>query len=230
MSETAPTTSRATAGTVRPERAAEMEAQDFVDGLPRGITSSTLLAILQLRMQGQDQSIALYAEGIKANTDLGDEVLGIMQELLLLKSEGATTGGNDDLRASDHAASQAAGAAVTAAGGSDAEAAAAVEAHFAAYLAGLAERASAAGLTLSLGTRTTDSAGDPAPLWIAGDVIGAGIDCAKQKLSEINSGNEMEMIRLQEVMQQRSSGVQLFTNLLKQLSDSQMAVIRNISG
>jgi len=65
---------------------------------------------------------------------------------------------------------------------------------------------------------------------LKGGVIGTGIEKAKQKLSEINSGSEMEMIRLQDVMQQRSSGVQLFTNLLKQLNDSQMAVIRNISG
>lgn len=223
MPETIPTTSRATAGILPPEQVAEMEAQDFIDSLPRGITSSALLAMLQLRMNGQDQAIAVYAEGIKANTDRGDEVLGIMQELLVLKSEGDAAGpeGNrGNMWASEHGAT-------AAAGGSAAE----VDARFTAYLEDLTQRARDAGIEVTISLRCDPPPGETTPrVWADLSALSSNIDQAKQQLQEINSGSEMEMIRLQDVMQQRSSGVQLFTNLLKQLSDSQMAVIRNISG
>ena len=76
-------------------------------------------------------------------------------------------------------------------------------------------------------TQGTVQAAEGGSWMLAGPIL-TGIESAKQELQEINSGNEIEMIRLQEVMQSRSSEVQLFTNLLKQLNDGHMAIIRNM--
>ena len=54
------------------------------------------------------------------------------------------------------------------------------------------------------------------------------IEVQKQALTDVNSGNELRMIALQSVMQQRTQVITLGTNLMKSLHEASEGVIRNI--
>jgi len=54
------------------------------------------------------------------------------------------------------------------------------------------------------------------------------IDRANDELRQVNSGSEMNMIRLQSVMQQRTSIISATTNLLKSMDEGNDAVIANL--
>ena len=54
------------------------------------------------------------------------------------------------------------------------------------------------------------------------------IEVQKQTLTDVNSGNELRMIALQSVMQQRTQVITLGTNLMKSLHEASEGVIRNI--
>jgi hypothetical protein len=54
------------------------------------------------------------------------------------------------------------------------------------------------------------------------------IDKANDELRQVNSGSEMNMIRLQSVMQQRTAVISATTNLLKSMDEGNDAVIANL--
>jgi len=58
--------------------------------------------------------------------------------------------------------------------------------------------------------------------------IEAAIKSVEAQIRDVNSGNEMAMIKLQSLMQQRTSEVQLATNMLKALHEASQSVIGNI--
>src|SRR5690606_29225571 len=58
--------------------------------------------------------------------------------------------------------------------------------------------------------------------------IQSAIDRLSQRLKTVNSGNEMLMIELQPGMQQRSELLNMGTNILKQLSDTNKAILNNL--
>jgi len=62
-------------------------------------------------------------------------------------------------------------------------------------------------------------------------MTGQAMDAAEQSLSsdlrKINSGNEMRMVQLQSVMQQRGQITQLGSNMLSSLNDTARAIIQN---
>jgi len=209
---------RATPGTILPETIAAREAAAYAEGLPPATSSATLLAVLQRRLEEQNQTFGVYMRGITANTDRADAVLGIMQELLVLKAEGESFD-NADLGVHQHLAIIASETARLGHAPTTAD----LDLAFANYITDLSARAASVGIDLSLDVR--EGAGGS---WMVAGPILTGIESAKQKLQEINSGSEIEMVRLQDVMQSRSSDVQLFTNLLKQLNDGHMAIIRNM--
>lgn len=62
-------------------------------------------------------------------------------------------------------------------------------------------------------------------------MTGQAMDAAEQSLSselrKVNSGNEMRMVQLQSVMQQRGQITQLGSNMLSSLNDTARAIIQN---
>ncbi len=70
--------------------------------------------------------------------------------------------------------------------------------------------------------------GDAPDKVVRGDAIDAAIDETKQELQDANSGNELDMVKLQSTMQQRQEIISLGTNLLKTLNDADQNVVRNI--
>ncbi|MEZ4255401.1 MAG: hypothetical protein R3A78_06745 [Polyangiales bacterium] len=50
----------------------------------------------------------------------------------------------------------------------------------------------------------------------------------REEITQINSGNELDMVRLQTLMQQRTQILTLGSNLLKSLNEAQESIIRNI--
>jgi hypothetical protein len=70
---------------------------------------------------------------------------------------------------------------------------------------------------------------DEANAVLAGrDGLSTLIDRANDELRQVNSGSEMNMIRLQSVMQQRTSIISATTNLLKSMDEGNDAVIANL--
>ena len=59
--------------------------------------------------------------------------------------------------------------------------------------------------------------------------IDAAIEGLQEQQTRINSGNEMRMVSLQSMMQQRTQIISLSTNLLKKLDDANQAIIRNLA-
>ena len=61
---------------------------------------------------------------------------------------------------------------------------------------------------------------------------GAGLQAALEglqtEIKKLNQGNEMKMMDLQSLMQQRSSEISLATNMLKSVQDGTDAIVRNI--
>ena len=54
------------------------------------------------------------------------------------------------------------------------------------------------------------------------------IDKKKQEIQTVNSGNELAMVQLQNLMQQRSQVISLGSNLLKSLNETKDSIIHNM--
>jgi len=59
-------------------------------------------------------------------------------------------------------------------------------------------------------------------------ILDAAIEERRSELSRANSGNEMRMVTLQGLMQQRNEMISLGTNILKQMHEAKQSVIRNL--
>lgn len=75
----------------------------------------------------------------------------------------------------------------------------------------------------SLGMRTE---GENA-FTMTGQAMGAVEQSLSSELRKVNSGNEMRMVQLQSVMQQRGQITQLGSNMLSSLNDTARAIIQN---
>jgi hypothetical protein len=56
----------------------------------------------------------------------------------------------------------------------------------------------------------------------------SAIDAANEALRQTNSNNEMQLVHLQSTMQQRTSAIQMTTNLLKALDEAADSVVANL--
>lgn len=60
------------------------------------------------------------------------------------------------------------------------------------------------------------------------DAMQRRIDATNEELRQLSSGNEMRMVRLQSLMQQRTSVIQAGSNMLKALDEATDAVVANL--
>jgi hypothetical protein len=60
------------------------------------------------------------------------------------------------------------------------------------------------------------------------DAMQRRIDATNEELRQLSSGNEMRMVRLQSLMQQRTSVIQAGSNMLKALDEAMDAVVANL--
>lgn len=64
---------------------------------------------------------------------------------------------------------------------------------------------------------------------ISGKSIESAIDGFEEKQKEINTGNELRMVKLQSLMQQRTQILTLATNLLQKLDEGTQSIVRNLA-
>ncbi len=63
---------------------------------------------------------------------------------------------------------------------------------------------------------------------ISVDQLNSRVEALGQEQSRANSNNQLDMIKLQSAMDRRSQSIQFVTNLLKQMHQTNQAVIRNL--
>ncbi len=64
--------------------------------------------------------------------------------------------------------------------------------------------------------------------WYTGGVLSAATKAIESDIKQANQGNELRMMDLQSLMQQRSSEISLATNMLKAVQEGTDAIVRNM--
>lgn len=176
-----------------------MSESDFA-----GMTPSALLVLARRCVDGSDDQINALMQTINRRSALASEISKEIEGLNAISALAPRNGGDDDnmvrVTLPGSGATEAQGAEV-----------AAVEALCTQY-----------GINIE-DLREVASGGR-----VSTDQIQSLIEGKRQELSRVNSGNEMDMVTLQSVMQQRSADISLVTQMLRALSDANEKVIGNI--
>lgn len=64
---------------------------------------------------------------------------------------------------------------------------------------------------------------------VQSETVDAAIKKLEEKQQEINTGNELRMVKLQSLMQQRTQILTLATNLLQKLDEGTQSIVRNLA-
>lgn len=180
--------------------AGRREFDDFMASLPVSLSPSMIFAMLQKRMSSLDSQIDTRIGEISDRQMQLEKLNGDVAMLLAVKSQ-AESGGkiwND--------------AAVTHNGETKPAS------------VWLAE----AGITIG-GTRVNDS-DDPnnGRTWHTVESFTNAVDSLQASIKQLNQGNELRMMDIQSLMQQRSSEISLATNMLKSVQEGTDAIVRNM--
>ena len=183
--------------------AANATAPARLSGLS-GVSPEGIILMLQQRMKDVDTQIFATTARLESNTNKAQEISRQLETLYALREQASEGGSTKTIKMDDSAA---------------------------ASLVTVNDVTASAGDTLVnadlIGELSTRTDGDGDVCYHKSDIDDL-INKKKQEIQTVNSGNELGMVELQNLMQQRSQVISLGTNLLKTLNETQSNIISNM--
>jgi hypothetical protein len=169
-----------------------------------GVSPEMILGLVRLRMGDADMQIQSRSEEILRSTDRANELSNQLQALEAIKAQAVSQGGNDP--------------SIQYVNG-DRDSDHLVQLHGQELT--VEEVARRYGLSAELeGLQNGQS--------IRASAIGDLVESRRQELQRANSGNEIKMMELQQLMQRRAEILSLGTNLLRTLHEATQQIVRNL--
>lgn len=168
------------------------------------VSPEMILSLVRLRMDDVDMQIQSRSEEILRSTDRADELSNQLQALEAIKAKTVSQGGKDPSIEYDN---------------DDRDAEHLVQLHGQPFT--VAEVAARYGLTDDL--ESLEKGGE-----IKASALGDLVESRRQELQRTNSGNEIKMMELQQLMQRRAEVLSLGTNLLRTLHEATQQIVRNL--
>lgn len=177
---------------------------DLDSSLLDGVSPEMVLGLVRLRMDDVDMQIQSRSEEILHSTDRANELSNQLQALEAVKAKTVSQGGKNpsieytNEDRDDEHLVQINGQSLT-----------------------VAEVAARYGLSDDL--ESLQNGGE-----IKASALGDLVESRRQELQRTNSGNEIKMMELQQLMQRRAEVLSLGTNLLRTLHEATQQIVRNL--
>jgi hypothetical protein len=168
------------------------------------VTPEMVLNLVRHRMDDVDLQIRSRSDEVLRSTERANELSNQLQALEAIKAKTVSQGGSDPSIEYDAANGD--------------------EAHLV-HLSGrsltVAEVAAEYGLTDDLQALVKDGK-------VKASALNDLVESRRQELQRTNSGNELKMMELQQLMQRRAEVLSLGTNLLRTLHEATQQIVRNV--